>query len=165
MIQLFRCDEDTVALAAERGLLNSSLLSCEMIVSYDHTPKKKWHLQGRSCSRFSGSPDESGGQSADSSWDGPGVGGVGCRWVWEELRVEVQHPQPASAEALNWLPQRRVRDPHATIISIIRAAYCSSTIRTDTLLQPCFCVRLWKRKWSKLFQFLQQSPLRETNES
>ena len=35
MIQLFRCDEDTAALAAETGLLNSSLLSSEVIVSYD----------------------------------------------------------------------------------------------------------------------------------
>jgi len=38
MSQLFRCGEETMALAAQRGLLNSSLASSEVIVSYD---KKK----------------------------------------------------------------------------------------------------------------------------
>lgn len=72
----------------------------------------------------------------------------------QELGVEVTPPQPASA--FNWHPQRGVRDPQPVVVF---------QHLQHAPAQPCSYVRLWKRKRSKLFELLQQSTLKETNDS
>lgn len=100
-------------------------ISSEVIVSQDE--KNPWYLLGNHCIALQVPQVRLLANQLSLH-----VTGLGFRPVREELRVQVGCPQPASAGTLNWLSQRRVRDPCATTFSTVRAPSCSFVIQT-----PC----------------------------